>query len=29
MKNVDWIALTEERDKRRAFVNTVMSLPVP
>jgi hypothetical protein len=26
---IDWINLAEDRDKRRAFVNTVMKLQVP
>jgi hypothetical protein len=26
---VDWIELAEERDQRRALVNTVMNLRVP
>jgi hypothetical protein len=29
MKSVNWIDLAEDRDKRRAVVNTVMSLRVP
>ena len=29
IKSVDWIDLAEDRDKRRAVVNTVMSLRLP
>jgi hypothetical protein len=27
--DVDWIHLAQDRDKYRAFVNTIMNLPVP
>jgi hypothetical protein len=26
---MDWIDLTQDRDQRRALVNTIMDLPVP
>jgi hypothetical protein len=29
LKGVDWIHLVQDRDRWRAFVNTVMSISVP
>jgi hypothetical protein len=29
LKGVDWIHLAQDRDRWRAFVNTVMNLQVP